>query len=258
MKLSDSKVEIVKRGNKVVYHDGERLVKVFNSEKPAADVFNEALNNARVEGTGVRAAEILEVSRVEEGEHKGSWALATRFIPGETLHELAAADASNADRYLTQLVDLQAEIHSFEAPLLNRQKDKLARMISKCKAIDPTTRYDLEMRVDGMHSGTRVCHGDFIPSNVILSEDDGQLYLCDWAHVTAGLPEVDAAMTFLLFNVEYPESAQRYLDIYSERTDTPKQVIYYWLPVVAAAELSRERKVNEDLLKHWVQVGDYE
>ena len=131
MKLSDSKVEIVKRGNKVVYHDGERLVKVFNSEKPAADVFNEALNNARVEGTGVRAAEILEVSRVEEGEHKGSWALATRFIPGKTLHELAAADASNADRYLTQLVDLQAEIHSFEAPLLNRQKDKLARMISR-------------------------------------------------------------------------------------------------------------------------------
>ncbi len=36
MKLSDSKVEIVKRGNKVVYRDGERLVKVFNSEKPAA------------------------------------------------------------------------------------------------------------------------------------------------------------------------------------------------------------------------------
>ncbi len=56
MRLSDSKSEIVRRGNKVVYRDGDRLLKVFNSEKPAADVFNEALNIARIENTGIRAS----------------------------------------------------------------------------------------------------------------------------------------------------------------------------------------------------------
>ncbi|WP_077598064.1 phosphotransferase family protein [Olsenella urininfantis] len=258
MRLSDSKSEIVRRGNKVVYRDGDRLLKVFNSEKPAADVFNEALNIARIENTGIRASEILEVSRVEEGEHKGSWALATRFVKGRTLADLAAADPKNMELYIGQLVDLQAEVHSFDAPLLNRQKDKLARMIGSCHSIDPTVRYDLEMRVDGMRSGMRVCHGDLILSNVIVSDEDKQLYLCDWAHVTAGLPEVDAAMTYLLFNLEYPEHADLYLDIYSHKTDTPKQIVNHWLPVVAAAELSRKRGLSEDFLRNWINVGDYD
>ncbi|WP_303131666.1 phosphotransferase family protein [uncultured Olsenella sp.] len=258
MKLSDGKVELARRGNKVVYHDGDRLVKVFNSEKPAADVFNEALNLARVQGVGIRVPEVLEVSRVEEGEHKGSWALATRYVHGVTLLEVAQGDPEGRGRYLEQLVDLQAEVHSFEAPLLNRQKDKLARMIASCKGIDPSVRYDLEMRVDGMKPGMRVCHGDFVPSNVIVSEDGNELYVCDWAHVTAGLPELDAAMTYLLFSLEDPELAEEYLVIYSRRTDTPKQVVHYWLPVVAAAELSRNRKVNEEKLAGMVNVGDYE
>lgn len=258
MKLSMNKVELVRRKNKVVYQDSDRLIKVFNNEKPAADVFNEALNFARVEGAGIRTPEILEVSRVEEGEHAGSWALATRFIHGKTLAQIAAEDPQNTDRYLEQLVELQKEVHGHVAPLLNRQKDKLSRMISSCHDIDPTTRYDLEMRVDGMHSGMRVCHGDFIPSNVILSDEDHCLYLVDWAHVTAGNPEVDAAMTFLLLTMEDKELANRYLGVYSIKTDTPKQLIHYWLPVVAAAELSRGRGVQEEFLRGLIKVGDYE
>ncbi len=258
MKLSDNKVEIVKRGNKVVFQDGERLVKVFNSEKPAADVFNEALNTARVQAAGLRTPEILEVSQIEDGEFAGSWALATRFIPGKTLYQAATDDPDNIDTYLEKFIELQKETQSFDAPLLNRQKDKLARMIKACTAIDPTVRYDLEMRVDGMHSGIKVCHGDLIPSNIILSEEDGQLYLCDWAHVTAGIPVVDAAMTYMLFNLEHPDYAAKYLDMYSKATDTPKQLIHYWLPVVAAAELSRNRKLNDEFLLGWIQVGDFE
>lgn len=258
MRLSDSKVELISRGNKVVYQDGERVVKVFNTEKPAADVFNEALNIARVNGSGVRSCEVLEVSRVEEGDHKGSWAIANRYIPGTTLRQLMDDDKANEDKYLAMFVDLQTEIHEAEAPLLNRQKDKLARMIGSCKQIDPTTRYDLQMRVDGMHSGTSICHGDFVPSNVIVCDEDDQLYLVDWAHVTAGIAEVDAATTYLLLKRRDDDLAEKYLDLYSTKTDTPKQLIHYWLPVVAAAELARGRKENEEFLLSWINVGDYE
>ena len=89
--------------------------------------------------------------------------------------------------------------------------------------------------------------------------DDGELYVCDWAHVTQGLPEADAAMTYILFNVEYPEKAEAYLDLYSKKADVPKQKIHYWVPVVAAAELSRNRKESEEFLKSWIDVAnDYE
>lgn len=83
--------------------------------------------------------------------------------------------------------------------------------------------------------------------------------VCDWTHVTVGLPEADAAMTYMLLKLEFPEAADKYLDVYSKSADVPKQKIMYWLPVVAAAELSRGRKGNEEFLKGWIDMAsDYE
>ena len=54
MLLPDSKTELVRRGNKVVYDLGDKIVKVFNETKPVSDVFNEALNLARINECGIR------------------------------------------------------------------------------------------------------------------------------------------------------------------------------------------------------------
>ena len=55
MLLPDSKTELVRRGNKVVYDLGDKIVKVFNETKPVSDVFNEALNLARINECGIRS-----------------------------------------------------------------------------------------------------------------------------------------------------------------------------------------------------------
>ena len=100
MELPESKVELVRRGNKVVYDCGDRIVKVFNVSKPESDVFNEALNLARIQETGIRVPKILEVSKSPEG-----WALATEKVPGTTLAERMQADTKkNQDQYLEQFV----------------------------------------------------------------------------------------------------------------------------------------------------------
>ena len=44
MNLPESKTVIVEHSNKKVYDLGDKIAKVFNSNKPASDVFNEALN----------------------------------------------------------------------------------------------------------------------------------------------------------------------------------------------------------------------
>lgn len=253
MILSDGKVELVRRHNKVVYQDGNRLVKVFNEQKPGSDVFNEALNDARVSEAGGRVPKVLEVSQIKDGEWEGSWALALKFIPGSTLEELIQQDKSNLEEYLEMFVQLQINIQTADAPLLNRQKDKLRRMINGCKTIDPTVRYDLQMRLDGLKGGTKVCHGDFVASNVIIPDDGSSPFVCDWAHVTAGVPEVDAAQTYLLLQVKHPERADMYLDMYSKMSDTPKQLIFHWVPVVAAAELARGRQKREKFLRNQVE-----
>lgn len=161
MILPDSKIEIARRGNKVVYDLGDKIAKVFNETKPVSDVFNEALNLARINECGIRSPRALEVTQLE-GEEAG-WALITTKVPGVTLAEKIEAEPQRFGEYLEQFVDLQIEIHSYSSPLLNLQGPKYARMINGLEAINATTRYNLLERLDGLKKGASVCHGDFNP-----------------------------------------------------------------------------------------------
>ena len=76
---------IAVRNNKTVYRDGNKCVKVFNKEYSKADVLNEALNQARIEETGLNIPKILEVTMIE-----GKWAIVYEYIKGKTLAQLMA------------------------------------------------------------------------------------------------------------------------------------------------------------------------
>ena len=83
------------------------------------------------------------------------------------------------DEYLRLFVEIQLQVQSKTCPLLSRLKDKMNRKISQAD-LDATTRYDLHTRLEGMPKHNKVCHGDFRPSNVIISED-GTPYVIDWS-----------------------------------------------------------------------------
>ena len=252
MELSDSKVELVARKNKVVYQDGSRVVKVFNGTKPAGDVFNEALNVARIVEAGVAAPKVLDVSEYEPG----CWGIQVERLAGKTLAEVMEAEPENKAKFLDQFVRLQLEIQGHSAPLLPRQKDKFVRMIKSVDAINATTRYDLLMRLDGMKVEEKVCHGDFNPTNVLVDGD--KMAVLDWAHATQGTPAADVAMTYMEFSFADADLADAYLDAYCEKADMPKQLVFQWLPIVAAAELARGHKDNEEALLSWIDVADWQ
>lgn len=256
MRLSDQATLLMRRPNKVVYRDGDRVIKVFDKEKPSYDVFNEALNISRIEACGVRLTGVIEVSQVEGGEHDGAWALANRYIPGQSLRTLLLEQPERVEELLGRFVDFQASVQEARSPQLVRQKDKLSRMVAATRGtLDASMRYELHRRIDGMRIEDRVCHGDYVPSNVIVGED-GELYLCDWSHVTAGIPEIDAAMTYLLLTMNYPDFARSYLELWCTKTDTARQIVKHWLPVVAAAELSRGREQHRAYLLSFLDVEE--
>lgn len=254
MELSKDKKAIVSRGNKVVYDCGDRIVKVFNPAKPAADIFNEALNLARVGEAGISVPELIEVSKVDD-----RWAIAYKKIEGTTLEQLMEEHPYDSSKYLEQLADLQIDIQRHKAPLLNRQKDKFVRMInSVADEIDADARYELLMRLDGMPVHTKVCHGDLNPSNVIVG-DDGTMSVCDWAHATQGNGSADAATTYLLFMLaDTVDLAQDYLEIYCKKANTTARYVHEWTSIVAAAELARGRSGEKDFLLRWIDVADYQ
>ena len=154
---------IAVRTNKTIYRDGDKCIKVFNSDYSKADILNEALNQARIEETGLNIPKILAVETID-----GKWSIVSEYIEGETLASLMEKNPDKEDEYLELLVDLQMEVHSKKAPLLNKLKDKMKRKISEAD-LDATTRYELHTRLEGMPKHDKVCHGDFNPSNIIYN-----------------------------------------------------------------------------------------
>lgn len=242
---------IAVRKAKKVYRDGDKCIKVFDKDYSKADVLNEALNQARIEETGLNIPKILEVTTID-----GKWAIVSEFIEGVTLAELMEKNPDKYDEYLNVLVDIQLEIQSKTCPLLNKLKDKMNRKISEAD-LDATTRYELHTRLEGMPKHKKVCHGDLNPSNIIVTED-GKYYIIDWSHATQGNASADAARTYLLFYLkENEETAKKYLDIFCKKSDTAKQYVEKWLPIVAASQSVKGNDDERQFLLSWTDVVEY-
>ena len=243
---------IAVRNNKTIYRDGDRCIKVFSEEYSKADVLNEALNQARIEETGLNIPHVLEVTMID-----GKWAIVSEFIKGKTLAQLIEEDEDKKTEYINLLVDLQMGVHAKTCPLLNKLKDKMSRKIAETD-LDATTRYDLHTRLEGMPKHNKVCHGDFNPSNIIISED-GTPYILDWSHATQGNASADVARTYLLFWLNGDsEGAELYLDTFCRKSDTAKQYVQKWMPIVAASQSVKGNESERELLMSWVGVVDYQ
>ena len=246
---------IAVRNNKTIYRDGDRPIKVFNAEYSKADVLNEALNQARVEETGLNIPKVLEVTMID-----GKWAIVSEYIKGKTLAQLikeAEDDTDKKNAYIELLVDLQMNVHQKTCPLLNKLKDKMNRKIAATD-FDATTRYDLHTRLESMPKHNKVCHGDFNPSNIIIAED-GTPYVLDWSHATQGNASADVARTYLLFWLNGDISgAEFYLDTFCKKSDTAKQYVQKWMPIVAASQSVKGNEKEREFLMSWVGVVDYQ
>ena len=243
---------LASRPTKIVYRDRDKVIKVFDTSYSKADVLNEALNQARVEETGLNIPKIHEVRKTDD-----KWAIVTDYIEGKTLTQMMTENPERIDEYLELFVDLQMSVHAKTAPMLGKLKDKMNRKISEAK-FDATTRYELHTRLEGMPKHKKLCHGDFNPSNIIIT-DDGVPYIFDWAHATQGNASADVARTYLLFCLNKEEKlANKYLNLFCKKTDTAKQYVQKWMPIVAASQSVKGKPEEREFLLSWVDVVDYE
>ncbi|HOD93749.1 MAG TPA: phosphotransferase [Clostridia bacterium] len=243
---------IAVRTTKTVYRDNNLAIKVFNEDYSKADILNEALNQARVEETSLNIPKILEVTKIEN-----KWAIVSEFIEGKTLAQIMEEDKSRFDEYLERFVDIQMEMHKHQVPLLNKLKDKMNRKISE-SSLDATTRYDLHTRLESMPKGTKLCHGDFNPSNIIITKDNVS-YIIDWSHATMGNASADVARTYLLFWLNGDiDGAEKYLNLFCKKSDTAKQYVQKWIPIVAASQSVKGKPEEREFLLHWVNVVEYQ
>ncbi|MBQ2231540.1 MAG: phosphotransferase [Oscillospiraceae bacterium] len=244
-------VIIAERPRKTVYRDGDRCIKTFDESFSKADILNEALNQARVEETGLNIPRLRGVTTID-----GRWAIEYDFIEGKTLAQLMEENPDKLDEYLNDFIDLQLKMHAERCPSLGKLKDKMARKLKEAD-LDDTTRYDLEMRLNGLPTHAKLCHGEFNPSNIIV-RPDGEMFIIDWSHATQGNASADAARTYLLFYLaEKFDLAEKYLDKFCFKSHTAKPYVQKWMPIVAASQSVKGNPEEREFLLSWASVVEY-
>lgn len=246
--------KIAVRENKEIFIDNENVIKLFVEDYPKSNILNEALNQARVEeSSNLNVPKLVEIKKIEN-----RWALISEYIEGKTIKQLMEEDYENFDKYLKLFIKVQLTILDNKVPLLNRMKDKFTRKIENATQFDENTKYELLGRLNGIKNHNELCHGDYLPSNVIIQED-GTVYVIDWAHATQGNAAADAARTYLMFSMEGQEElAEKYISVFSEMSGIPRKTIYQWTPLVAATRMVKDIKEEQDFLKRWINVVEFE
>lgn len=244
---------IIQRQTKTVYRDGDVIVKEFVPGYPKSSVMKEAFNHALAEESGLPVPKLLAVE-----EKDGRWSLTIENIPGRTMAEAMAAEPDKLQDYMEQFVDIQRMIHSTTNKQMVRLKDKLNAQISSLRdEMEATQRYELHLRLERMKPHTKITHGDFNPTNVILG-DDGKVYVIDWAHAAIGNASADAATTYLQFALEDQAKANLYLKLFCKKNDIAMQYVQTWFPIVAAAHMTKKHGAERDFLSSWAEIQEFE
>lgn len=235
-----------------VYRCDDKAVKIFKDpDDPKTIVLYEALTHSRVEEAGLKKIpQLLEVTKID-----GKWAIITEYVEGKTLAQLMEENPDKIDEYINLMVDLQLEIHSLRSPKISKLKDYLKRSIDGLD-IDDIKKYELLTRLESMPKHVKLCHGNFSPDNIIVS--DKGTYIVDWLRAKQGNASADVAKTYLNFCLDHKtEVAEKYIKVFSKKSGTAKQYIQEWLPIVAAAQLKFNKPEEKDLLCAWIDIVDY-
>lgn len=244
---------LLERTDKVICRDKDTVLKIFGPDYKVSLILNEAMNEARAAETGLPVAKVIEVLKLRD-----HWCIRREFIEGETLADVMAKDKKNLVKYLKEFVAIQCEIFTKTSERMGNLADKLDKQIS-ASPVEKVTRYDLHMKLQSYPRGTALCHGDFNPTNVIITPK-GDWRVIDWSHVRLGDPCADVARTYLLFWLSgHVAAAEKYMTLACAALKVTLGEVQKWLPIVAAAEASREQSPkNRDLLIHWASVVDIE
>lgn len=244
---------LLQREHKIVVKEGDSVLKIFGPEYRVSAILNEAMNEARAAETGLPVAKVLEVLKIRD-----HWCIRREWIEGQTLAARMEKNKKGLDALLQEFVAIQCEIFSKTSERMGNLADKLDKQIS-ASPIPKEIRYDLHMKLQSYPRGKSLCHGDFNPSNVILTPK-GDWRVIDWSHVRLGDPLADVARTYLLFWLSgHIAAAEKYLTLSCQVLKAKIQEVQKWLPIVAAAEASRPQSTkNHELLTHWASVVDIE
>lgn len=242
---------IAVRNTKTVYRDGDRCIKVFCDGYSAPDVLQEALNQARAESCGICVPTVWEVTRIE-----GRWAIVSEFVKGKTMAQRMMEHPEKKEEYIEFLTTMQLQIHEKTCLSLPSMVGKIKEHLRQAE-LPETVRQQLLVRLSRMPEEQTLCHGDLMPSNIMMTAHDEPCVL-DWSCASSGNRAADAACTYLLFLLhDDPAGADMYLHAFCRNSGIDWQTVREWTPFVSVARLAGGNQREQLFLRHFMETDTF-
>jgi len=251
------------RGRTADVHDWDagHVLKLFHPWFDLDSVKYEQRIARAVHASGVKTPAVLDLVQVQ-----GRNGLIYERATGMSMLQMFARKPWMLFTYARDLARLHLEMHecSFEADI-PAQKSRLQFKLNDARALPASLKETLLKALDSLPEGDRICHGDFHPDNVLVSEKE--TVVIDWIDASRGNPLADVARTSVILlgaaaSSQIPHRFQKvfvrmfhsvYLKQYFRRHPNAMEEYRRWLPIVAGARLSENIPEIEEWLVDWAR-----
>lgn len=181
----------IARGSTADVYAGDegRVLKLFHAGIPHEYVEHEARIGRIVVAAGLSAPQVYDIV-----ERDGSWGIVYERIVGDELGKRIRP--WNARRYGREMARLHVTLFAQRVPDLPSQRERLTKYVGTAPHLTDGERQRLLDRLNSLPDGDVLCHGDFHPSNIILTARG--LTIIDWNDAKQGHPAADIARTLLI------------------------------------------------------------
>lgn len=172
-----------------------RVLKLCFDWVPSSTVEREFRVSRAVHALGLPVPAAHELVRID-----GRLGIVFERIEGPSMLKHVEARPWTLFSRARQLAELHAQLHALSGPPeLPSQRDQINRGIAAAPPDEfSETRKEAARRIVAQTGeGTALCHGDFHPGNILLT--DKRPIIIDWSAGTRGHPEGDVARTRVLF-----------------------------------------------------------
>ena len=172
----------------------DRALKLYYEGWPADEAEREA-RQARVVYESGAAAPAVEGVVTVDGRH----GVVYERVDGPSLLNKTTAQPWTLIHSAHVLAELHAQMHTRRVSGLPSQRTRLEEKIQAAHPLSATMKQAALEALTRLPDHDVLCHGDFHPDNIIMSQR-GPIII-DWSDATRGNPLVDAARTSLLLRL---------------------------------------------------------
>ena len=235
---------------------GGQVLKLFKLGVSKARVEYEAKLARAVYAAGLPVPAVGEIIELDS-----RFGLEFERVEGSSMLEVLLRKPWHYRHLAHQLAELQVEMHHLSVPGLPSQCDTLKHKIRKAKPLPEKVRQAALDALESLPDQGKLCHGDFHPGNILLTQHGA--VIIDWIDASSGSPLLDVARSTLLFGGgPLPAGIVKagmvglvrklfyraYLDHYCQLHPLDKKELAHWLSVAAAARLSENIPGDEQRL----------